>query len=241
MSASTKPSYEETIATINAVCESISVSFATEATDGRIGSAMKESEYLTTLKAALPAHFTAEIAKDRHWYDIRINDIPINLKLTTGGTDNAFNKVALIYTITGAEPAKRNMNFNEVWSHLKNTKTPKKMVRDRQTEYYYLVVDKRTGQTLFKSILDIHTYKSNPCNDMQINWTNEFNNLDYYSTDEEYQEKIIELIECVQHSISQVIKSTKVFADGCAATLFVVYPPRSVDDYEDESAGDESV
>ncbi len=148
MSVALKPIYEETIMAIKAACESINVSFTTAATDGRISSAMKESEYLTTLKTALPAHFTIEIAKDRHWYDVRINDIPINLKLTTGGTDNAFNKVALIYTITGVEPAKRNMNFNELWAHLKHKATPKKRTRDRQTEYHYLVVDKSTGRTL---------------------------------------------------------------------------------------------
>ncbi len=233
MSVALKPIYEETIMAIKAACESINVSFTTAATDGRISSAMKESEYLTTLKTALPAHFTIEIAKDRHWYDVRINDIPINLKLTTGGTDNAFNKVALIYTITGVEPAKRNMNFNELWAHLKHKATPKKRTRDRQTEYHYLVVDKSTGRTLLKSILDIHTYKSNPCNDMQINWTNEFRNLDYYSTDEGYQAKIIELIECVQCSLRKIIDTTKVFADGHAASLFIVYPPRSISDYED--------
>lgn len=228
-----KPIYEETIMAIKSACETINVSFITAATDGRISSAMKESEYLTTLKAALPPHFTTEIAKDRHWYDVRINDIPINLKLTTGGTDNAFNKVALIYTLTGTEPAKRNMNFSELWAHLKAA--PKKPTRDRQTEYHYLVVDKPTGNTLLKSILDIHTYKSNPCNDMQINWANEFRNMDYYSAEEEYQEKVKELVGCVQRSVRQALESMKAFADADVGSLF---PPEPEPEPEPEPTSD---
>jgi hypothetical protein len=47
------------------------------------------------------------------------------------------------------------------------------------TEYHYLVINKNTNEMLLKSIFDIHTYKSNPCNDLQINWDNEFKNIEY--------------------------------------------------------------
>lgn len=57
---------------------------------------------------------------------------------------------------------------------------------------------------------------------MQINWANEFRNLDYYSAEEEYQEKIKELVGCVQRSVRQALESMKAFAD---ADLGALFPP----------------
>jgi hypothetical protein len=206
--------YSDTIQAIKAECLKINISFSKEG-DGRITSAIKEKEYLDALTKGLLENytgFTVEIPKERFWYDIMINSIPINLKLTSGGTDNAFNKVAIIYTVTGSDCSKRNMNYDDWFNIIKDSK--KKDVRNKQTEYHYLVVHKDTGQILLKSILDIHTYKTNPCNILQINWNNEFKNIDCYIPDSRFKSKTHELIRTVQNSLKQYVNSMKTFCDA---------------------------
>ena len=206
-------SYSETIQAIKSECSKINMSFSKEG-DGRITSAVKESEYLTCLKKNLNTgfpDFTIEIPKDRYWYDIRINGIPINLKITSGGTDNAFNKVAIIYTICGVESDKKNMNYNQWFKIIQDA--PKKTQRDKMTEYHYLVVHKDTGQILLKSILDIQCYKTNPCNILQINWNNEFKYVDSYIPDHMFRQKNRAILQTVQTSLKQFIGSMDEFCE----------------------------
>ena len=204
--------YAETINAIKSECAKINLTYSKEG-DGRLISAVKETEYLHALKVALQYNnptFTVVLPKERHWYDVLINDIPINLKLTTGGTDNAFNKTAIVFTIQGIILGKRNMNFNQWYKIIKDG--PSKTVRDHKTEYHYLVVNKDSGKVLLKSILDIHTYKSNPCNDLQINWANEFNHIDYLTPDDKFAEKSKELLTTIQNSVKQAISGMSEFA-----------------------------
>jgi len=204
--------YEETITAIKSVCAQINLTYSKEG-DGRLTSALKETEYLNSLKAGLQTNnptFKIEIPKERYWYDVLINDIPINLKLTTGGTDNAFNKTAIVFTISGQILEKRNMNFNQWYYIVANC--PKKEKRDHKTEYHYLVVNKDSGNVILKSILDIHSYKSNPCNDLQINWANEFKHIDHLTPDHLFNDKIKELLTAVQTSVKQAIAGMSDFA-----------------------------
>jgi hypothetical protein len=207
-------SYEETITAIKSICAKINLSYSKEG-DGRLTSALKETEYLHALKTGLLENnptYEIEIPKERYWYDVLINNIPINLKLTTGGTDNAFNKTAIVFTISGQILEKRNMNFNQWYYIVKSC--PKKEKRDHKTEYHYLVVNKDSGKVMLKSILDIHTYKSNPCNDLQINWANEFKHIDHYTPDALFTEKIKELLTTVQTSVKQAISGMNEFASA---------------------------
>jgi hypothetical protein len=205
--------YSETIQAIKSECAKINISFSKEG-DGRLTSAIKETEYLTLLKQHINdnyPHFTVEIPKERFWYDIKINEIPINLKITVGGTDNAFNKVAIIYTISGQDTTKKNMNYNQWFKTIQDS--PKKSIRNKSTEYHYLVVHKDTGQILLKSILDIHTYKTNPCNILQINWNNEFKYIDSCIQDSHFKLKIKKLLQTVQNSLNQFISSMNEFCE----------------------------
>ena len=207
-------SYSETITAIKAECATINLDYKS-AGDGRITSAVKEEEYLNKLTEGLKRkhpHFTITLPPSRHWYDIRINGIPLNLKISSGGTDNAFNKVAILYTASGTEVVKRNMNYNVFFKALSDLK--KKEVRSHMTEYHYLVVNKSDGKILLKSILDIHSYKSNPCNDLQINWANEFAHIDFVTPDLKFKEKFNELIKTVQTSVRQAIAGMKDFAEA---------------------------
>ena len=204
-------SYEDTINAIKHECKSINLTYTKEG-DGRITSAVKESEYLDLLTKNLLKNnpdFKIEQAPVRFWYDIMINKIPINLKLTTGNADDAFNKRAIIFTIFGTESPKANMNFSELTAILKGCN--KKTKRDKQTEYHYLAVNKNDGKFLLKSILDIHSYKTNPSNTMQINWKNEFNNIEYETDD--FKKKTLELLKTIQKSLKQSMDSMKDFVE----------------------------
>ena len=228
------PSYDEIINAVKDECSKINLTYSTEG-DGRLTSAIKETEYLTLLEKGLSTNYpkiqfeTQPV--ERWWWDFRVNNIPFNLKISTGGTDNAFNKVAIIYTITGKEVVKRNMNFNLFFKLLQEM--PKKTERDEMTEYHYLVVNKNDGRVLLKSILDIYEFKSNPCNYLQINWANEFKHMNYMSSnislednqqeDDEsnqnkndmyFKEKIRILIKTIQTSIKKSIESMNLFANA---------------------------
>lgn len=206
-------SYPEIIQAIKDECAKINLIYSSDG-DGRITSAVKERVYLNLLEKGLkdnhPSLRFEHQPADRWWWDFRVNGISINLKLTTGGTDNAFNKVAIIYSISGVELYKKNMNYNQFFKTIKECY--KKPERNHMTEYHYLVVNKNTGTVLLKSIFDIHTFKTNPCNDLQINWNNEFKHIDFVSTD--LKEKIKELLKTVQASVKQAIEGMKEFANA---------------------------
>jgi len=179
--------------------------------DGRVESSVKERPYLEALKTALGAAHTVEISPERYWHDVLIDGIPFNLKLTEcASSDNVFDKTAIHYTLTGVILKKKNMNFDTWWGGL--VAATRKTERDPATEYHYIVVDKLTGASLVKSILDIHSYKTNPCNILQIGWKNEFAHADYEVKPEEYRAKVRELLCTIQASIRQKRASEEVFA-----------------------------
>ena len=209
--------YQRTMQAILSACKDTNVSFKHEggSSDGRITSAIKEKDYLDSLEAALKRtdpNTMFHRPPDRFWYDVRINGIPINLKLTLGGTDNVFNKKSIIFTLTGDENVMGNMNFSDWYKKILAGKI--KPCRDRMTEYHFLVVNKETSEVLLKSILDIHTFKSNPCNDLQINWKNEFKNVSYLTLDDDYEQKVKSLLKTLQISAKQYLHSIIDFANA---------------------------
>ncbi len=211
--------YEKTIEIIKEACSTINLEYSCEG-DGRLTSAIKEGEYLENLIKYLKEKYPKIIvvkSRPRYWNDIVINDIHINLKITTGGTDNVFNKSSIYYTITGKLLHKNNINWNEWYEALKQSKI--KINRDIQTEYHYLVVNKTTGEVLLKSILDIHTYKSNPSNILQINWNNEFKEHLYQNGS--YKEKILELLSTIQFSLKKRRENEENFVSADISKLYL--------------------
>lgn len=196
------PSYIETIRAIRAACAAINLTYSREG-DGRLESAAKEGPYLEALKSRLTTGgHTVEIAPPRYWYDVRIDGIPFNLKLTEcASADNVFDKVSIHYTICGVETTKKNMNIDDWWAGI--MAAPRKATRDRATEYHFIVVNKLTGAALVKSLVDIHSYKKNPCNILQIAWANEFTHAAYEVPDAAYKAKIAELLGTIRASIAQ--------------------------------------
>lgn len=205
--------YSETIQAIKEECSKINLTYSKEG-DGRIISAVKEKPYLDKLESGLKENYPSlKIVrpKERYWYDIQIGGIPINLKLTTGKTDNAFNKRSIVASLSCSDPSiNQNTNFNKLYDSLKTC--AKTNDRNISTEYHYLVVHKTTGTILLKSILDIHSYKSNPSNILQINWDNEFKNIGYAC--EDFKAKTRELLKTIQTSLKKQFENSKKFIEG---------------------------
>jgi len=170
--------------------------------DGRLQSALAENPYLMKMKEWFQLNhpgipFEIPPQRSRYWCDFMVACVPINLKLTTGGRDNACNKRMIIHTICGTiDGVPSCMNFNDMVGHIDRLGIRKG--RNPLREYHYLVVDKTTGRSMCKSILDIHTYISNPSNTLQFNWKHEFEHEDY--TCESYIEKMDQLMQTIQES-----------------------------------------
>lgn len=188
--------------------------------DGRIDSALKEIPFLREMSANLlqtNPTWDIQISPPRASYDIMINGLQINLKLTDCKTsDNSANKRAIYYSITGHSDYPYSSTWNDFAEKLAEAKATNriKTARDPMTEYHYLVKNKQTGEVLFKSIFDIHTYISNPSNDLQINWRNEFANAAYHTDDAQYYNKVAELLACVQKSVQAMIRRNSAFAEA---------------------------
>lgn len=189
--------------------------------DGRLASAGMEQEVVKILQGRIReegVEIDFEIPRDRHWFDVRIGSIPINIKITNGGTDNAFNKVAVIYSLTGWEPPTKNMNFNQFCRHLLDN--PWIRERNPLREYHYLVFHKNTGEFLFRSLLDIEAFQSNPSNILQICWKNEFQrrNLDQNSSPDaqptDSLDSGIRILETCQKSLRGALESSQTFIDA---------------------------
>uniref|UniRef100_A0A6C0HSM1 Uncharacterized protein n=1 Tax=viral metagenome TaxID=1070528 RepID=A0A6C0HSM1_9ZZZZ len=216
------PSYENTISEVIFVAKSIDMK--KKSSDGRIDSAMKEEPFLKELeKTLLSSHplWKINISPPRGCYDIKINSIHINLKITEcKANDNAMNKPSMYFSITGQTDYPYSSSWNDFLDMIIKAKSENKIkrTRDKSTEYHYLVKNKVTGDVLLKPIFDIHTYMSNPSNNLQINWKNEFNHRDYCIDESQYIEKVKSLMSCIQTSVREMILRTKEFADADIST-----------------------
>lgn len=202
-------SYVTIVAAIEEACSRIVYPFQ-QGGDGRINSANDERGYLERLKSELLASdptMNIQIAPIRFWYDLSINGLPIDLKLTNGTKDNAFSLKAIIYTLTGAT-IKRRMSLNEMWVQCKSSL---KSTRDPMTEYHYLVVNKNTNKFIFRSLMDINTYGTNPSNTLQINWKKEF---EVPKNTMLYDDKVVALLSAIQTSVKQKMDSMNTFASS---------------------------
>lgn len=214
--------YIYTITEIKSVAESINLNISTKKDDfdGRIDSAIKEPIFLNNMKRILlekHPDWDIVISPPRASCDILINSIRINLKLTDCRTsDNSLNKPSIYYSITGLTKYPYSSNWNEFLDKLieANNSNQVKKQRDKLTEYHYLVKNKITGDVLLKPIFDIHTYVSNPSNDLQINWKNEFMHYSYFTDDDVYLKKVQSLLLCIQKSVKEMIERSKRFAEA---------------------------
>jgi len=214
--------YTTTITTVAAVAKDIDVK--REGCDGRIDSAIKEVPFLEELKLRLlelHPSWDVVISPPRASCDLMVQGIRINLKLTDcKSADNSVNKPSIFYSITGDTTYPFSSTWNQFYQRLRDAKHRIKTTRYQPTEYHYLVKNKLTGDVLMKPIFDIHTYMSNPSNDLQINWKHEFAHLEYRTEEADYVKKVESLMKCIQKSVREMIERTHDFAYADMEELF---------------------
>lgn len=146
--------------------------------EARIDSLVQEDAVIKRLQAELPARAVLTIPKARHWYDMAFQPHTsgptyyINIKISSGGCDNAFNKKAIAYSLSSlpVDDIPNTMSFNKLYDLVKEHP---RVRRDPSKEYYFLYIDKRDGRVFARSICDIKHWVSNPNNILQINWAKE--------------------------------------------------------------------
>lgn len=196
------------------------MNFDDDGKDGRVSSLLKEEPFLDHLKDELALEeFLIEIPKSRHWYDIKIDDLHINLKITSLGIDNCCTKKGIFFSYTGYHGYPESSTWNNFYDALVLSKELKKIKEERNqsTEYHYLVIDKKSHpkRFLLKSIFDIHTssYVANASNNLQINWKNEFEkHLEYFCDD--YKVKQQDLYNILKLSVKKSIETKQKMANN---------------------------
>lgn len=189
------------------------VRFSKENADGRINSITDENTIIEKLQEHMKSH-NIQKAPPRSWYDMTFTSdetiYHINIKCSTGGTDNALNKKAIIYSLKNLDmnTVKHNMNFDYMYAQIKHNLKP---VRDYKNEYFYLYVDKNDGTVIMKSLLDIQHLTSNPINDLQINWSKEKKDMAVFHGDD--------IQEATTRIMSVITKSIKDYLAGCSSLL----------------------
>ena len=142
--------------------------------DGRLESAESEAlipKYLKTLYKDIKV---IEAPKERYWYDILIEykneKYPINIKMTgnSKSADNVSSKVGMFYALTGIWPEEvKGLN---TWASF-NEKLTENFDPKNDSDYYFLVCFKETGEFLFTSLKQIETLVPNGNNlPFQCNW-----------------------------------------------------------------------
>lgn len=138
-------------------------------TDARSDSAVAEGTIVTSLLNAGNKEWgiyspNVDSKNNRSWYDVKIGDLFVDIKITTLDTrDNTNAKAAIFYLLTGLDLDEFEFKHQEkpYFNDLKKHENP-----DEHRDYYYLVINKRDTSDIFpvslKGIKDIAPNPSNP-------------------------------------------------------------------------------
>lgn len=145
--------------------------------DGRLGSVEAEATVIAAIKAVLKGRASVFVPPARSWYDVSVRwpeckaPVYFNIKVSVGGRDNAFNKKAVVLSLSALQEADipNAMSLNKMHDLIiENVRT----TRDPY-DYHYIYVDKKDGTVIVRSISDIQAWTPNPHNLLQINWAKE--------------------------------------------------------------------
>jgi hypothetical protein len=187
--------------------------FSNAYNDGRVNSVKDEASVIKLLKD----EYGDDIIEPppRTWFDVAYKSpnvtYYINIKCSTGKTDNAFCKKAVIYSLCDIEPenVKGNINYNTLMTIIAESM---KTSRDVRKEYFYLYIDKNDGNVFLKSILDIQNFVSNPINILQINWKKEKKDMAMFN-DSNISEAKKRLLSVVSRSLKSYFKNCSLFLE----------------------------
>jgi hypothetical protein len=156
------------------------IKFKTSFVDGRLNSMQAEAVVIKHIQEVLAHSAIINIPSARSWHDISIQwpniDVPyyFNIKVSTGGQDNAFNKKALVWSLSTLleNDIPNAMSINTMHNLIMQNHRTMRSAKNTG-EYYFLYVDKHDGTIVIKSLCDIQSWASNSQNILQINWTKE--------------------------------------------------------------------
>lgn len=135
--------------------------------DGRINSAVNESEIINLIKRK----FNISQGKKREWFDFSYDYdgifYPVNLKITELSTDNLNCKLGIYYALVGKIP---NFDNQIGWDEFLNNLS--KNICKNNADYYFLIINKNCLKDIFwTSLKQIHTLVPNGNNlPFQANW-----------------------------------------------------------------------
>lgn len=122
-------------------------------------------------KLVLPNSMEEEFAKPRHWYDYRMDLLPINIKISTGiNADNAGSKLGVYVACTGHFPD-NDPHMPKYFEMLKNgIDNPAANIND--VDYVYLVFNRKTQHIHWIGARQLVVLQPNGKNQpYQINWS----------------------------------------------------------------------
>ena len=102
--------------------------------DGRVNSANDEAHVIRILREGIRE---VHEATARAWYDFKLDDYYINLKITAGQVDNLNCKLGMYYSLTGCLP-----KFNNSIGWEKYIEILQKDIKPNDVDYYFLTLFK---------------------------------------------------------------------------------------------------
>lgn len=147
--------------------ESINVTIQHD--DGRVNSIVDEEKVIDLMKKVYGLN-NVEEPPPRHWYDVKVKGVPVQIKSTEGGTDNFSSKKAILWALT-------DMSFEEIedltrlsWKRFENLLVSRKCLNNGR-DYDIICVNKSTGKMTYMTLKTLSDLKSNGSNlPFQVPW-----------------------------------------------------------------------
>lgn len=176
--------------------------------DGRINSKLDEANVVQKLKEKFGS-IIQEVPK-RMAGDVLVvdgsNTHVVNVKTTTcQAPDNAYSANGFLLAFT-------NILYTDIAGSINFAKWSKYITANKvetERDYWFLVINKNTGDAMVRGLKKIVNCKSNPSNIFQIEWGNEFKTAEPQRTFEESWNHIIINTVCESY-----IKKQKIINEG---------------------------
>ena len=141
--------------------------------DGRVNSIIDEDNINAEIKRLFGDRVT--LPEIRKWYDVMIDNTPVQIKASTGGTDNFSSKKAVAYALTDMTIAEVDRMKNG-FPNFDNTIRQRRDDNSRR-DYAIIILDKNTNTLHLKTLKTLTSLVSNGNNlPFQITWKRELTN-----------------------------------------------------------------
>ena len=161
-----------TLALSKGTFDGLGINISSNHGDGRLNSVDDEHTLISKLEST--CGLDVKRVKERHWYDVLVQGSPVQIKSSTGRTDNWSSKKALLYCLT-------DMSLEEIDAHSnKASEIQKSLYGSRRSasspvikrDLDILVIEKGNGGKVHHTRLcEMKSLTSNGSNlPFQINW-----------------------------------------------------------------------